>query len=121
MSTTSSRDGLRIYTWVLCAIAFVGEAATLALTNKYLPQGMDEFAFVACMLVLTLKPLTPTRLTLMFGAWWFMVGSLYTMFFSRLDPHGGSGERLAGLVIFMAACVIGAAWTYRRQQPLPRS
>jgi hypothetical protein len=50
----------------------------------------------------------------MFGAWCFLFGSLYTMLFSRLDPLGGSGERLPGLLILMAACVAGAVWSYRR-------
>jgi hypothetical protein len=51
----------------------------------------------------------------MVGAWCFLFGSLYTMLFSRLDPHGGSGERLGGLILLMAACLIGAAWTLRRR------
>ena len=118
MNATPSRDALRIYTWVLCALVFAGETATLLLTDKYWPQGMDEFAFVACMLAITGCPLTSTRLTLMFGSWCFLFGSLYTMFFSRIDPHGGTGERLGGLLVLMTACVIGAVWTHRRQQQL---
>lgn len=120
-SSTSRTDPLRIYAWMLCALVLPGEAATLLLTDKYWPQGMDEFAFVACMLAITMRPLTSFRLTLMFGTWWFMFGSLYTMFFSRLDPHCGQGERLAGLLVFMTACVIGAVWTYQRQQKLSAS
>lgn len=109
-------DPLRLYVWVLCTSVFAGEAATLLLTDKFWPQGMDEFLFVACMLSLTARPLTASRLTLMLGAWCFLFGSLYSMLFSRLDPHGGTGERLAGLVILMAACVLGALWTLRRQR-----
>jgi hypothetical protein len=110
------RDYLRIYTWVLVALVLVGESATLILTNKYFPQGMDEFAFVVWMVVVTSRPLNTTRLGLMFGGYLFLFGSLYTMLFSRLDPNGGTGERIPGLIILMAACVVGAIWAYRRHQ-----
>jgi hypothetical protein len=109
-------DPLRLYCWVLCAVVFAGEAATLLLTDKFWPQGMDEFFFAGCLLLISARPLTTQRLTLIFGVCCFLFGSLYTMFFSRIDPHGGSGERLAGLLILMAACALGACWSYRRQR-----
>lgn len=112
-------DPLRLYTWTLCAIVIAGEAATLLLTDKFWPQGMDEFIFAVSLLILSARPLDGRRLFLMFGVWCFLFGSLYTMFFSRIDPHGGSGERLAGLLILMAATAAGALWTWRRvKQPL---
>lgn len=114
-------DPLRLYVWIVCVIVFTGESATLLLTNKFWPQGMDELFFVACLLILSVRPLNALRLTLMFGAWCFLFGSLYTMLFSRLDPVGGSGERLPGLIILMVACLIGALWTLRRQWRLPRA
>lgn len=110
-------DPLRLYIWALCAIVFAGEAATLLLTDKYWPQGMDEFFFVACLLILSSRQLNAHRMFLIFGVWCFLFGSLYTMFFSRIDPHGGNGERLAGLLILMAACATGALWTWRRAMP----
>ncbi len=113
-STPNRRDPLRIYVWVLCTVVVIGESLTLLLTQKYWPQGMDEFAFALTLLVLCARPLDTQRLSLMFGTWWFLFGSLYTMFFSRLDPHGGTGERLGGLLALMAACLVGAAWTWRR-------
>jgi hypothetical protein len=118
MPTTNAaaRDYLRIYVWVLCTIVVIGESLTLLLTNKYWPQGMDELAFSLSLFVLTARPLTTQRLTLMFGSFWFLFGSLYTMFFSRLDPNGGTGERMAGLLVLMAGCLVGAAWSYRRLQ-----
>lgn len=115
-TTSSARDPLRIYVWTLCLVVFIGESLTLLLTNKYWPQGMDEFAFCAAMLALTWRPLTTVRLTLILATWAFLFGSLYTMLFSRLDPNGGTGERLVGLVLLMAACVLGAVWTFKRHQ-----
>ena len=111
-------DYLRIYVWVLCTVVVLGESLTLLLTNKYWPQGMDELAFSLSLFVLTARPLDAKRLTLMFGSFWFLFGSLYTMFFSRLDPNGGTGERLAGLLVLMASCLVGAAWSYRRLRPV---
>jgi len=120
MPTTNpaARDYLRIYVWVLCTVVVIGETLTLLLTNKYWPQGMDELAFSLSLFLLTARPLDATRLTLMFGSFWFLFGSLYTMFFARLDPNGGSGERLAGLLVLMASCLVGAAWSYRRLHPV---
>lgn len=109
-----ARDFLALYARTLAAVIVVGEALVLARTDKYWPQGMDEFAFAAALMSLASRPLTEARLSLMLAAWCFLFGSLYTMLFSRLDPHGGSGERLAGLVLLMAACVAGAAWTWQR-------
>jgi hypothetical protein len=113
-TTPATRDYLRIYVWVLCTVVVIGESLTLLLTKKYWPQGMDELAFSLSLFILTARPLTTQRLTLMFGAFLFLFGSLYTMFFSRLDPNGGTGERLAGLLVLMAACLVGAVWTLRR-------
>jgi hypothetical protein len=113
-TTPAARDYLRIYVWVLCTVVVIGESLTLLLTSKYWPQGMDELAFSLSLFVLTARSLTTQRLTLMFGAFWFLFGSLYTMFFSRLDPNGGTGERLAGLLVLMAACLVGAVWTFHR-------
>lgn len=116
MPTTkaAARDYLRIYVWVLCTVVVIGESLTLLLTNKYWPQGLDELAFSLALFVLTSRPLDATRLTLMFGSFWFLFGSLYTMYFSRVDPSGGTGERLAGLLVLMASCLVGSGWTYRR-------
>lgn len=115
-TTPAARDYLRIYVWVLCTLVVIGESLTLILTTKYWPQGMDELAFSLSLFALTARPLNTKRLTLMFGSFWFLFGSLYTMFFSRLDPNGGTGERLAGLLVLMAACLVGAVWTLRRLQ-----
>ena len=114
-----SRDPLRVYVFVLCAVVVTGEALVLATTDKFWPQGMDELAFAAAMLALAARALSPARLMLMLGAWCFLFGSLYTMLFSRLDPHGGSGERLGGLVVLMVACLVGAVWTWRRLRSQP--
>ena len=119
MSTPTKHDPLRIYTWVLCTLIFVGEALTLLMTDKFWPQGMDEFMACASLLALTARPLTRQRLGLMMAPWWYLFGSTYTMFFSRIDyAHGGQGERLGGLLAIMTICAVGGIWTYRRQQLL---
>lgn len=114
-STNRRNDPLRIYVWVLCAAVFGGESAVLLTTDKYWPQGMDEMAFCFAMLALAWRPLSPARLVGMIGGFWFLFGSLYTMLFSRLDPHfGAKAERIGGLLVLMAACSIGAWWAARR-------
>lgn len=119
-SPTNHRiDPLRIYVWLLCTLVFGGESFVLLTTDKYWPQGMDEMAFCATMLALAWRPLTRARLVGMIGGFCFLFGSLYTMLFSRLDPHfGAKAERLGGLLVLMAACALGAWWAARRlRQP----
>lgn len=113
-ASANNLDWLRLYTWAVAALILVGESATLARTDKFWPLGADDLCFGLLMIGLTARSLDPRRLGLMFGAWSFEFGSLYTTYFTRIDPHGGTGERLAGLLILMALSAIGAIGTFRR-------
>lgn len=113
-AASNNHDWLRYYAWAVSALILVGESATLASTDKFLPLGADDLAFGLSMLALTARSLDLRRLGLMCGAWCFEFGSLYTTYFTRIDPHGGTGERLAALLILMALSAIGAIWTFRR-------
>lgn len=120
--STHRIDPLRVYVWLLCTLVFAGESYVLLTTDKYWPQGMDEMAFCATLLTLTWRPLSAPRLVGMIGSFGFLFGSLYTMFFSRLDPHFGTkAERLGGLLALMLACAIGAWWAARRLRQAARS
>lgn len=108
-------DPLRVYLWLLCTMVLGGESYVLLTTDKYLPQGMDEMAFCTTMLALTWRPLTSSRMVGMIAGFCFLLGSLYTMLFLRLDPHfGAKAERIVGIMVLMVACMVGAVWTLHR-------
>lgn len=107
-------DPLRIFALAMAALILAGETATLVLTDKFWPLGADDLAIAIGMAALCLRPLERARLVLMLGAWCFELGSLYTTFFTRIDPHGGSGERLGALIVLMGASALGLVWTLRR-------
>lgn len=80
-------------------------------TNKYWPLSVDDYlacallVYSACTLEQTLSQL------LMLVAWSFMSGNLYAMLFTRMDPQGGSRERLGALTLMLLLSLVGAVST----------
>lgn len=102
---------LPYYALLVAAVLIIGETLVVIRTNKYWPLSLDDY--LACGLLiyssLTLEQLLSQLLMLL--TWGFMAGNLYAMLFTRMDPDGGSRERLAALAIMMCLSLLGAVAT----------
>lgn len=101
--------GLALLVSVILAI---GETLVLVKTDKYWPLSVDDY--IACALLahsaLTLEQTSSQ--VLMLATWSMMAGNLYAMLFTRMDPNGGTRERLGALAALLISSVIGAASTF---------
>lgn len=102
---------LAIFALAISAFLTIGETLVLVKTDKYWPLSIDDYlvcallAYSALTLSQALSPL------LMLCAWAFMGGNLYAMLFTRMDPNGGSRERLTALAVLMLCAFAGVALT----------
>jgi hypothetical protein len=102
---------LPCYALGIAALLTIGETLVVLRTNKYWPLSLDDY--LACGL-LTYSALTfdqPLSPLLMLMTWGFMSGNLYAMLFTRMDPDGGSRERLPALALMLILSLVGATAT----------
>jgi hypothetical protein len=99
--------------FALCISAFltIGETLVLIKTDKYWPLSLDDYAVCALLAYTALTLSNPLSPLLMLIAWTFMAGNLYAMLFTRMDPNGGTRERLGALTILMLCAFGGIALT----------
>jgi len=104
-------DFVQYFAFIVAAILTLGETVVLLRTNKYWPLSVDDYfacallVYSACTIEQTLSQL------LMLMAWSLMAGNLYAMLFTRLDPQGGSRERLGALTLLLLTSLVGAVST----------
>jgi len=100
----------------ICALAlFVGETLVVLKTNKYWPLSLDDYIAVAALVVsIYIYQKTEKALGLII-VYAYVVGNLYAMLFTRLDPIHGSGERISLLVAALLVAAIGFAFSLRAE------
>ena len=101
---------------IVCALAlFVGETLVVLNTNKYWPLSLDDYIAVIALMVsiyILNKRNNPLGLIAVYA---YVVGNLYAMLFTRLDPVHGSGERTTLLVIALVIAAIGFILSLKSQ------
>ena len=102
---------LKYYALVVATLLTIGETLILIRTDKYWPLSLDDYLVCAVLFYSALTLDHPMSQVLMLIAWGFMVGNLYAMLFTRLDPNGGSRERLGALGLMLALGAGGTAAT----------
>ena len=106
---------LTIYS-VTCALALlVGETLVVIKTNKYWPLSLDDYMAVMALSVsiyIYHKMQNALGLVIVYA---YVVGNLYAMLFTRLDPIHGSGERISLLAVALGVAVIGFAFSLKSQ------
>jgi hypothetical protein len=104
-------DFVQYFAFIVALILTIGETVIVVRTTKYWPLSMDDY--VACALLIysacTLEQSLSQLLMLM--TWAFMIGNLYAMLFTRLEPQGGSRERLGALTVMLLLSLVGAIST----------
>lgn len=101
-----------VYLAIVTAVVLsIGETLILIKTDKYWPLSVDDYlvciglAYSALTFENFLSPF------IMLISWCFMAGNLYAMLFTRLDPNGGTRERLAALSVLLIVSVVGTLLT----------
>ncbi len=105
-------DVLMGFALFVALILAIGETVVLVKTDKFWPLSVDDY--VACAL-LTYSALTLEQVTsqyLMLATWSLMTGNLYAMLFTRMDPNGGTRERLGALTALLSSSLAGAVCTF---------
>ncbi|CAM3704336.1 hypothetical protein [Parendozoicomonas haliclonae] len=107
------------YTLFCALILAIGETLVVINTEKYWPLSLDDYLAVAALAILAqAAKAKPKWLAMLPAVWTFIIGNLYAMLFTRLDPVTGSGERIGLLIVAIAAAavgLIGAIQTWRKQ------
>ncbi len=104
-------DFLFHFALVIAVILTIGETLVLLKTDKYWPLSIDDYAVCALLAFSAFNLSTGLGLVLMLVAWTFMGGNLYAMLFTRMDPNGGTRERLGALAVLMLCAFVGASVT----------
>ena len=101
---------------MICALALlVGETLVVIKTNKYWPLSLDDYMAVMALSVsiyIYHKIQNVLGLVIVYA---YVVGNLYAMLFTRLDPIHGSGERISLLAVALGVAVIGFAFSLKSQ------
>jgi hypothetical protein len=101
---------------MICALALlVGETLVVIKTNKYWPLSLDDYMAVMALSVSIYfyhKIQNALGLVIVYA---YVVGNLYAMLFTRLDPIHGSGERISLLAVALGVAVIGFAFSLKSQ------
>lgn len=105
----------------ICALAlFVGETWVVINTNKYWPLSVDDYLAV-CVLAFAInlyhKSQNPLGLLIVYA---YVIGNLYAMLFTRLDPMHGSGERISLLVLALSVSAVGFILSLMAQLKYPK-
>ena len=90
---------LRYSTVVLAIILIIGETIVLLNTDKYWPLSVDDYIAASCLIISAYLSTDFKYWPFMIASWAFVLGNMYAMLFSRLDPIYGSGERIMLLVV----------------------
>ncbi len=107
-------DTLGYYTLAVATLLIIGETLVMIKTNKYWPLSLDDYAVCGLLLYGAFTMDQNLSLLIMIGAWCFMLGNLYAMLFTRMDPNGGSRERLGALTLMLVLGLIGLVATTQR-------
>lgn len=102
---------LPIYAIVVAAILIIGETLILIRTDKYLPLSIDDYFSCGLLIISAFFFESALSVILMLCAWAFMVGNLYAMLFTRLDPQTGTRERIPALLVLLGAASLGLVAT----------
>lgn len=93
---------------LVCALAlFVGETLVVLKTNKYWPLSLDDYLAVLALLTCAYLFNRTGKALGLIAVYAYVVGNLYAMLFTRLDPVHGSGERISLLVIALLIAGFG--------------
>lgn len=106
---------LSIYSGICALALFAGETLVVIKTNKYWPLSVDDYMAVMALtfsIYLYHKSQNALGLVIVYA---YVVGNLYAMLFTRLDPIHGSGERISLLAIALGVAVIGFALSLKSQ------
>ncbi len=106
---------LTVYS-AICALALlVGETLVVIKTNKYWPLSLDDYIAVAA-LALSIYVYQKSQQALgLIVVYAYVVGNLYAMLFTRLDPVHGSGERIGLLVVALSVAAVGFVLSLKTQ------
>lgn len=100
---------LTIYSWIFIVLMSIAETWVLVTTDKYWPLSLDDYAGIAVLIFATIFVSTEKRYLWLIVVYAVLVGNIYAMLFSRLDPIYGSGERIGGLIFILCYLSIGLA------------
>jgi hypothetical protein len=106
---------LTLYSAICALMLFVGETVVVLKTNKYWPLSLDDYIAVAA-LIFSIYVYQKTQQALgLIVVYAYVVGNLYAMLFTRLDPIHGSGERIELLIAALSIAAIGFFLSLRVQ------
>ena len=105
-------DFLMIFAFVVAAVLVIGETMVLVKTDKYWPLSVDDYVACALLIYTGLTLEQSTSQYLMLATWSLMAGNLYAMLFTRMDPNGGTRERLGALAALLCSSLVGAVSTF---------
>lgn len=104
-------DVLFYFALVVAVVLTIGETLVLVKTDKYWPLSLDDYAVCGLLAFSAFNLSEVYGLVLMLLAWAFMAGNLYAMLFTRMDPNGGTRERLGALAVLLLCAIAGGAMT----------
>ncbi|GAA6151336.1 hypothetical protein [Pseudoteredinibacter isoporae] len=104
-------DVLFYFALIVAVVLTIGETLVLVKTEKYWPLSLDDYAACALLAFSAFNLNQLYGLVMMLVAWTFMAGNLYAMLFTRMDPNGGTRERLGALAILLVCALAGGAMT----------
>lgn len=104
-------DFLTIFAVVVAILLTIGETLVLIRTDKYWPLSLDDYVVCLALAYSGFTLADPVSQLIMLLAWAFMAGNLYAMLFTRMDPNGGSRERLGALSVLFLASLAGIGCT----------
>lgn len=106
---------------IICALSLlIGETLVVMNTNKYWPLSFDDYVAV-CALGFAIRHYQKSQNALgLLIVYAYVMGNLYAMLFTRLDPIHGSGERITLLVVALSIAVLGFMLSALAQLKRPR-
>lgn len=102
---------LPYYALAVAVLLTIGETLVVIRTTKYWPLSLDDYLACALLAYSALTFEQAASPLLMLIAWAFMSGNLYAMLFTRMDPNGGTRERLGALALLLVLSLTGIAAT----------
>ncbi len=102
---------LPYYALGVAILLTIGETLVVIRTNKYWPLSLDDYLACALLIYTALTFEQGSSQILMLIAWALMSGNLYAMLFTRMDPNGGTRERLGALTVMLALSLTGIVAT----------